>query len=461
MKKLLLINPVGRRSGFLLSKISTFPPLGLAYVAAVTPPDWEVKILDENFDPFSFEEADLIGITGFTSNIRRAYEIARLYRERGIKVVLGGIHASMYPEEATQYADAVVIGEVEGIWARVIKDFEEDRLQGTYQGPQIDLNNSNLRPRRDLLHPNYFWQPVQTSRGCPSNCRFCSVSKYLGKDYRQRSAQAVLDELEEIRSPYIIFSDDNLIGYSHESRKRAKELFTGMVDRGLRKKWGMQTSINAADDQEVLHLAAESGCMFALIGFEAIDDKILKGMKKNVNIKVGIDNYRRVADRFHQHGISVLGTFILGNDHESAAYYENMAEFLLRSRIDIFQITVLTPLPGTALMEQMQQEERLIYRNFPEDWDKYRFSYMVHQPEGVDIETIYQGNNYIKKRLYSFPGYHFRLLKSFLRLRSWRNILMVFRMNQAYRKGWINSHYRKKYAPAAGRIASFQDASGN
>jgi radical SAM superfamily enzyme YgiQ (UPF0313 family) len=451
LKKLLLINPVGRRSGFLLSKISTFPPLGLAYVAAVTPPDWQVKILDENFDSFVAEEADLVGITAFTSNINRAYEIAKIYQKQGIKVVIGGIHASMHPEEAIEYADSVVIGEAEGIWAKVIGDFEEGRLQARYKGPLIDLNKFKIRPRRDLLHPNYFWQPVQTSRGCPFNCHFCSVSKHLGREYRQRHAQDVLEEIAEINSSYIVFVDDNLIGYSEASRERAKKIFTGMTESKLQKKWWMQTSINASDDEEVLRLAAKSGCMFAFIGFEAVDTKILKTMKKNVNIKAGIDNYKRVTEKFHNNGIGVLGAFIVGNDHESTSYYENMADFLVHSGIDIFQITVLTPLPGTALMEQLQHERRLIFENFPKDWDKYRFSYMVHQPEGVDIETIYQGNNHIKKRLYSFPFYHYRLFKSFIKLKSWQNFLIVFKMNQAYRKGWINSHYRKKYVSNNGK----------
>src|SRR3990172_603919 len=155
MKKLLLINPVSRRSGYLLSKFSTFPPLSLAYVAAVTPTNCEVKIIDENFDTFVFEEADLVGITAFTSNINRAYEISRLYRERRVKVVIGGIHASMLPEEALQFADAVVVGEAEGIWQKVIEDFDNNRLTGKYVGPRIDLSGFTVKPRRDLMHPSY------------------------------------------------------------------------------------------------------------------------------------------------------------------------------------------------------------------------------------------------------------------------------------------------------------------
>ena len=193
MKKLLLINPVGQRSGYLLSKSSTYSPLGLAYVAAVTPSNWEVKIADENFDGFEFEEADLVGITAFTSNINRAYEIARIYRKQSIKVIIGGIHASMLPDEALQYADSVVVGEVEGIWETVINDFENNRLSPKYIGPRIALDRFGIIPRHDLLHPSYISHSIQTSRGCPFNCNFCSVSRYLGRAYRQRTAKDVLN----------------------------------------------------------------------------------------------------------------------------------------------------------------------------------------------------------------------------------------------------------------------------
>jgi radical SAM superfamily enzyme YgiQ (UPF0313 family) len=446
MKKLLLINPVGQKSGYLLSKFSTFSPLGLAYVAAVTPANWDVKIADENFDPFVYEEADLVAITALTSNINRAYEIAGIYRKRNIKVVIGGIHASMYYDEVSQYADAVVVGEVEGIWEKVINDFENNRLSTKYIGPRIDLTQFNIRPRRELLHPHYLWDSVQTSRGCPFECHFCSVSRYLGKKYRQRKAEDVLDELEDIKSEYIAFVDDNLIGYSVESKTRAKNIFEGMIKRGLEKKWWMQTSINAAEDEELVELAAKAGCMFAFIGFESISKNTLKDMKKEVNLKIGVDNYKRIVNTFHKHGIGILGAFVIGNDFESPAYYKQLANFLVRSGIDIVQISILTPLPGTKLMEQLIQENLLIYQKFPQDWDKYRFSYMVHHPREVEIDTIYIGNNYIKNRLYSFPNYQFRLLKSLLNLRNLTNFNAALKLNQALKKSWQNSHYFEKHA---------------
>lgn len=445
MKKLLLINPAGRKGGYLLSRFSTFPPLGLAYIAAVTPSDWEVKIVDENFDEFVLEDADLVGITAFTSNINRAYKISSMYRDRKVKVIIGGIHASMLPNEALQYVNTVVIGEVEGVWERVIKDFENNQLSSQYKGSQLDLTQFKVIPRRDLLSPKYLWHSVQTSRGCPFNCHFCSVSSYLGRIYRQRNVQNVLDELEGIKGKYITFVDDNMIGYSSESKNRAVELFKGMIQRRLHKKWWMQTSINAAGDERVVELAAQSGCMFVFIGFETINQGMLKGMKKGINLKIGVENYKKVVDCFHKYGIGVLGAFIIGNDYETPTYYKALTEFLVYSGIDIIQLTLLTPLPGTQLMEKLQREGRLIYQNFPHDWDKYHFIYMVHQPQGVGINAIYADYSYIKNRIYSFPTYQYRLLKSFIRLKSMKNFYAIYKGNQAGKKRWLNLQHHQEY----------------
>ena len=445
MPSLILINPVGRHSGFLMSRISRFPPLGLAYVAALTPQHWSVHILDENFDPFNFQKADLVGITAFTSNINRAYEIARIYRNQDIKVILGGIHASMKPDEAIQHVDCVVTGEAEGIWLKVIQDFEKGQLRQLYHGPHIDLVQSIVRPRRDLLHPDYFWQSVQTSRGCPFNCNFCSVTRYLGRAYRKRDINDVLDELGEIPGRNVAFVDDNLIGHSQEDNEWAKALFRGMISRGMNKRWWMQTSINAAEDENLIDLAASAGCMFVFIGFETMDTNTLKKMRKGMNIKLGVYKYRSAVRRFQHHGIAVLGAFILGNDFENFAYFRKFARFLLASHIDVFQLSLLTPLPGTDLMTQLDNENRILYQNYPSDWKRYRFSYMVHQPKGVTVQTIYSGNNYIKKKLYTFPFYHLRLLRSFIHLKRLPRFLVVFKLNQAYKKAWKNAHYFGKY----------------
>ena len=445
MKKLLLVNPVGQTSGYLLSKFSTIPPLSLAYIAAMTPPDWEVKIADENFNQVSYEDADLVGITAYTSSIRRAYEIAKTYRDRGAKVVIGGIHASMLPDEVLQHADAVVVGEGEGIWEQIIKDFENNRLSGKYIGPRIDLSQDQIKPRRDLLDTRYVFHSIQTSRGCPFNCNFCSVSRYLGKEFRQRSVGDILDELQTIPGELLFYLDDNLIGYSQESKKRAADIFQGMIDLGLNKKWWMQTSIDAAADEHVLKMASKAGCMLALIGFETISHATLKDMKKGINLKIGVDNYKRVIDAFHRHGIGVVGAFILGNDHESPNYYEEMARFLVRTGIDAVQLAILTPLPGTELMAQMEKEGRLLYDSFPDDWDKYRLSHVVHEPEGLDPDTIYIGNNYIKNHLYSFPRNYYRMLKSFMSLKNPTNFYAVYRYNKALKKSWQGSHYFQKY----------------
>jgi radical SAM superfamily enzyme YgiQ (UPF0313 family) len=218
-----------------------------------------------------------------------------------------------------------------------------------------------------------------------------------------------------------------------------------MVEMDLNQKWWMQTSINAADEEKVIALGAEAGCMFAFIGFETINRNTLKDMKKGVNIKMGVKNYRKVVDVFHKYGIAVYGAFIIGSDYESPSYYKELAAYLVHSGIDIIQLTLLTPLPGTELMEGLQKDDRIIYSDYPQDWDKYRFSYMVHRPREVQPKTIYIGNNYIKKRIYSFPAYHLRLLRSFFSLKNNTNFFATYKFNKALKKGWKNSHYYQDY----------------
>jgi len=200
-KKLLLINPVNpRKVGLTVNLSSRFQPLGLGIVAAMTPDTWDVEIIDENFEPFIFRKADLVGLTAFTAAVNRAYEIASVYREKDIPTVLGGIHASMLPEEALKYVDTVVSGEAESVWHKILSDFEAGHMQRLYRGEWSDLKDMP-KPRRDLFHRGYLFGSIQTSRGCPMNCEFCSVTAFNGSRFRQRPVEDVLDELETISQP--------------------------------------------------------------------------------------------------------------------------------------------------------------------------------------------------------------------------------------------------------------------
>ncbi len=352
----------------------------------------------------------------------------------------------MLPDEALQYCDAVVVGEVEGIWSKVLGDFEANRMAGVYRGPHVDLEHFDILPRRDLLHPDYLWQTIQTSRGCPFECDFCSVSRYLGRRYRQRTAESVLKELSTMQGKYVMFLDDNLVGYSKQNNSRALAIFEGMIAEGIKKTWWMQASINVADDDLLLKRAAESGCTYVLIGFETIETDGLKNMRKGINLKTGVENYDEVVRRLHRHNIGVMGAFIIGNDYETPEYYKKLADFIVRAGIDIAQISILTPLPGTALMDKIVAEDRLLYKSFPADWEKFRLSCLTHQPEGTDTARVYAGTNYIKRHIYSFPVYYYRLIKSLLSLRRPISIYIVYKMNQAIRRGWKNSHYHYKYS---------------
>jgi len=266
-KRLVLVNPVNPvRIGLTVNPSSRFPPLGLGIVAALTPQSWEVELVDENWAPFAYREADLVGITAFTASANRAYEIAALYKERDVPVVMGGIHASMCLEEALQFVDAVVIGEAEMVWPQVLTDAEAERLQRIYHGVWPDLASLPW-PRRDLFHPNYMFASVQTSRGCPMDCEFRSVTAFNGRRYRRRLPEEVLDELETIPQRMLFFVDDNIIGYGKESREQALALFRGMMERGLRKWWFCQASLNFADDEGCFIGRARQGARWSFWGW--------------------------------------------------------------------------------------------------------------------------------------------------------------------------------------------------
>jgi radical SAM superfamily enzyme YgiQ (UPF0313 family) len=402
-RRLVLINPVNpARVGLTVNESSRFPPLALGIIASLTPDTWEVTLLDETWEPFGYRPADLVGITAFTSTAPRAYEIAGVYRSKGVPVVLGGIHASMCCEEALHYVDCVVSGEAEAVWPALISDFESGNLKPRYSGSWGDLAG-NPAPRRDIFDQHYMFASLQTSRGCPMNCDFCSVTAFNGRRYRRRPPAEVLEELSAVRQKLVFFVDDNIIGYGEEAKKGALELFRGMVEQKLDKWWFCQASLNFADDDEVLKWAERAGCKMVFLGLEAENDGALAELNKHLNLKRKASAYGQAFERIHRAGIGVLGAFIFGMDSDNPASLYARASYMIKSGVDVMQITRLTPLPGTRLFAKLEREQRLIYTDFPADWSHYDMTQCVYKPASMTGEELENGISRCSRRLYSWP----------------------------------------------------------
>ncbi|MCF8230754.1 MAG: B12-binding domain-containing radical SAM protein [Bacteroidales bacterium] len=435
--KLLLINPQNQhRKGFTLSITSVYPPLSLGIIAALTPENWNIEILDENFDRFENKEdkyADLVGITAFTSNAYRAYEIAAYYLKKSIPVVLGGIHATMRAEEAARYVTTVFKGEAESKWPQVIDDFEKGVLKSEYNGgrPSMDLVPI---ARHDLFHPNYIFNSIQTTRGCPYKCDFCSVHQFNGTRHRLRPVNDILDEIEQLPDKLLGFIDDNFFGHSKKSKEHSYEILKGMIDRGIKKEWFIQSSINIADDPEFLNLASKAGCREVLIGVESENIHQLKQSNKILNAKISPALFKTKFKKIRKKGIAVLGAFIFGMDGDTEADLFHRLKFIKRSGVDVIQATILTPYPGTELFERMQAENRLYKNNFPEDWQHYHAEEVVIKPDQMAPEELERIMYEIWQNVYNKRFMRMRFLKSLLVLKNVKSAYWAYAGNWNYRR---------------------------
>lgn len=431
--KIILISPAHKS----VRSTSTFfpmPSMALALLAKITPPEIEVSIVDEIIKPFNFDvKVDLVGITVSSKTAVRSYEIADELRKRGVSVVMGGVHPTVVPQEAIEHADAVVIGEAEGVWNKLLDDFDMGSLQKFYKNYSYpDIQNYPI-PNRDLLQKNKYITTnfVQTSRGCPHNCNFCSVPIMFGTKIRLRSVDNVIKEIKTLSGKDIIFLDDNIA----EKKSFAKELFTKLIP--LKKKWLGQSSVTIVNDKEMLKLLYKSGCRGLLVGFESISGAELKEAGKKQNIK---NDYFETIKILHDNGIVILGSFILGLDTQDKFYFEKLLEFLYKSKIDIAEFCILMPYPGTRLYQRLKQENRLIDDKW---WFKFEANDVVFKPKLMTREQLYQGWIWTIKEFYKMRPMLQRCLYGIGKLPPVGNMI-AWKINQGLHKHAYALHEKIK-----------------
>jgi radical SAM superfamily enzyme YgiQ (UPF0313 family) len=315
---------------------------------------------------------------------------------------MGGIHATMCFAEASRYVDSIVTGEAEGVWGHVLEDVMAGSLKPRYDGGLAGMEQ--IAPaRHDLLPRGYAFGSIQTTRGCPLNCKFCSVTAFNGARYRERPIAEVVREFESIPEKRVLIVDDNLIGRKPEHIKRAKELFRALATADTGKSWIGQTTVNIADDEELLELAEKAGCIGLFIGFESVTAEGLPELGKKSDMLSGRDIPASVA-RIRRHNILVVGSFIMGLDSDRPGIGGLIAEAARRYGVDNMNVLFLTPLPGTRLWRQMSSERRIAMDAFPEDWKYYTLNYPVASYKHLSRDAIVQEMIHCNRTFYSVPN---------------------------------------------------------
>jgi radical SAM superfamily enzyme YgiQ (UPF0313 family) len=377
--------------------------LGLLTVAACTPDRFEVRFQDEYLAPLNYEEpCDLVALSAKTSCITHALEVARQFRARGCRVVLGGIHATLRPDEVLEDVDCIVTGEAEETWPQVLEDFERGQLQRRYDSQGFPTMDRIPPPRYANLDPRHFlFHQLQTTRGCPFRCRFCSVPDISGQAFRFKPVDRVLKEvksmprrgrlIEKIKTTYVV--DDNFISRTPYTRDLLKALVP-LARSGEMHSWSAETTLNVATDEELLDLFQEAGCTTLIIGFESVTEASLEAMGKGVNFCL---TYQEAIERIHRRGLSIVGNFIVGFDTDDLGVFRRTRDFVFENNILYPFFSILTPMPGTALFDEFQQSGRLHHI----DWSRYDTRHVVFSPAQMSVEQLQDGYCWLYEQCYT------------------------------------------------------------
>lgn len=393
-------------SGTIVSGSSLLPPLGLLTIAASTPAEVDVAIVDEKVgDRIDLDaDVDLVGISILAHSARRGYEIADQFRRNGRKVVLGGFHASLMWEEALGHADAVVVGEAEPVWKCVVEDARAGTLRRIYRSEGFQSLQHSPPPRIDLIgmHRYMVKNVIQVTRGCPFGCDFCSVSAYFGQTFRVKPVEQVLRELRSVREgDFVVFVDDNIVG----KPGYAKDLFKALVP--LRITWVSQGSLSIANDGDLLKLAAESGCWNLLVGIETVE----AANTESVGRKIEPARLEEQIRRIHEAGIGIAGSFMFGLDNDTPETFEKTSSFCTRNHIEVPSFNALNPTPGTSLFRRMNGEGRLRNNGYREYEDILFRRKLFYCPARMSEREFYEGFDRMCRKVFSYADILRRNLK--------------------------------------------------
>jgi len=385
------LNAVGKGE-----RLFMLPPLTFPVLAALTPPDISVEIVEERVRPVPFDAGyDLVGITFVTAFAPRAYQIADEYRRRGVTVVLGGPHASVLPEEAGTHADAVVVGEAEDLWAGLLEDFRQGRLRKVYKAPGLADLSKFPKPRMDLIPKEFmFRNATLASKGCPFHCDFCFVNMINQYHQRFRPIPDVVRDIEAMggtafERKHFIFWDDNFVGNVPYAKRLCRELAP------LGKKWAVAASVTVAQDDELLDLMQKAGCIALFIGMESINSGSLPGAGKRQNT---VAKYQEMIGKLHDHGIALTGAFVFGFDEDDATVFDRTLDFVNKAALDCMTTAIMTPLPGTPSGDRMRRDGRV----FDRDWGHYDYFHVVYRPRLMTPEELYRGFLGFNRDFFSF-----------------------------------------------------------
>lgn len=395
MPRLTLIYPaIGRKPGKPFVRSWQLQPLAIARLAAMTPPDWQIRFFDDRMELIDYDAAtDLVAISIETYSSKRGYQIAARFRARGIPVVMGGYHATLCPDECREHADAVCVGEAESVWADILRDGARGALQPFYQGER-GRPLQGLQPDRAIFKDKKYLPValVETSRGCPFQCNFCSIGAAFQGSYRRRPVQEIVEELRQVHDKYVFFVDDNIVG----DPAGARELFDAIAPLGIQ--WMSQGSLHALKDETLLRSMARSGCMGLLVGFESLNGANLAAMGKRIN---HVDDYEAALDRLRRAGIFVYGTFIFGYPHDRPESFDLTVRFAKKEQIFLSAFNHLVPFPGTPLYRELEAGGQLQY---PKWWlhDDYRFGQVPFRPTAMSAAAIEENCQRARRSFYTW-----------------------------------------------------------